>query len=56
MIENLTLDYDEHGIWLVVETFEGDHRVVEQMGHVSWITIAAHIQGYLPALEVTKRK
>ena len=46
-IDNITLDYDELGIWLVHETFEGDHRVVKQMGHIPWQTIAVWIRKYL---------
>jgi hypothetical protein len=51
--ENITLDYDGDGIWLVEETFDGDHRVVKQgrvvkqMGHISWATIAVYIREYL---------
>jgi hypothetical protein len=46
-LENITLDYDGDGIWLVEETFDGDHRVVKQMGHISWATIAVYIREYL---------
>jgi hypothetical protein len=46
-LENITLDYDGDGIWLVEETFDGDHRVVKQMGHISWATVAVYIREYL---------
>jgi hypothetical protein len=46
-LEDITLDYDSDGIWLVEEVFEGDHRVVKQMGHISWRTIAVYIREYL---------
>ena len=45
--ENITLDYDGDGIWLVEETFEGDQLVVKEMGHISWAIIAAYIREYL---------
>jgi hypothetical protein len=45
--ENITLDYDGDGIWLVEETFDGDDCVVKQMGHISWATIAVYIREYL---------
>ena len=46
-IDDITLDYDEDGIWLVEETFDGDHRVVKQMGHIPWVTIAVYLKEYL---------
>ena len=46
-IDNITLEFDELGIWLVHETFEGDDRVVKQMGHIPWHTIAVWIREYL---------
>jgi hypothetical protein len=45
--ENITLDYDADGIWLIEETFDGDHRVVKKMGHIPWVTIAVYIREYL---------
>ena len=46
--ENITLDYDGDGIWLVEETFDGDHHyIVKQMGHISWATVAVYIREYL---------
>jgi len=46
-INNITLDFDGDGIWLVNETFEGDRIVVKQMGHIRWSIIAIYLKGYL---------
>jgi len=41
--DNITLDTDELGIWLVDETDEGP----QQMGHISWVQIAKGVKGVL---------
>jgi len=41
---NITLDVDELGIWLVDETVGGN---LQQMGHVSWMQIAKGVQNAL---------
>ena len=40
---NITLDFDEVGIWLIEETDEGPL----QMGHVPWYVIAIYLKDYL---------
>jgi len=40
MIDNITLDTDELGIWLVCETPEGP----QQMGHISWKEITRGVE------------
>ena len=37
---NITLDTDELGIWLIEETPDGP----QQMGHISWKTVAQGVQ------------
>ena len=44
---NITLDIDENGIWLIDNTDQGDM----QMGHVSWRQIAIHVQKELAELK-----
>lgn len=39
-MDNITLDTDEIGIWLIAETTHGP----QQMGHVSWSEITERIQ------------
>lgn len=39
-MDNITLDTDEIGIWLIAETEHGP----QQMGHVSWSEITERIQ------------
>lgn len=39
-MDNITLDTDEIGIWLICETPNGP----QQMGHVSWSEITERIQ------------
>lgn len=39
-MDNITLDTDEIGIWLICETPHGP----QQMGHVSWSEITERIQ------------
>lgn len=41
---NITLDVDEDGIWLVVE--DGNAKVVSQLGHVSWHQIYIYLKKY----------
>jgi len=41
---NITLDTDEMGIWLVDETEGGNSQ---QMGHISWMQIAKGVQNAL---------
>lgn len=43
----ITLDIDEDGIWLIDNTDQGDM----QMGHVSWRQIAIHVQKELAELK-----
>jgi hypothetical protein len=43
---DITLDIDEDGIWLIDNTDEGDM----QMGHVSWRQVAIHVQKELAEL------
>jgi hypothetical protein len=38
--DNITLDTDELGIWLVYETNEGP----QQMGHISWQEVTRGVQ------------
>jgi hypothetical protein len=40
MDNNITLDTDELGIWLVYETNEG----TQQMGHISWQEVTRGVQ------------
>jgi len=40
MCDNITLDTDELGIWLIYETAQGP----EQMGHISWKEITRGVQ------------
>ena len=40
---NITLDFDEDGIWLIEETNQGPL----QMGHVPWHVIAKYLKDYL---------
>lgn len=40
MVDNITLDTDELGIWLINETPEGP----QQMGHISWKEITRGVQ------------
>ena len=40
MINSITLDTDELGIWLIDETPEGP----QQMGHISWREITRGVQ------------
>jgi hypothetical protein len=44
---DITLDIDEEGIWLIDNTDEGDM----QMGHVSWRQVAIHVQKELTELK-----
>jgi hypothetical protein len=44
---DITLDIDEEGIWLIDNTDEG----VFQMGHVSWRQVAIHVQKELTELK-----
>jgi len=46
---NITLDIDEDGIWLIDETHEG--YWARQMGHVSWRQVAIHVQKELNKLK-----
>jgi hypothetical protein len=39
-VENVTLETDELGIWLVEEL---DNGLVNQMGHIPWSTIASYL-------------
>jgi hypothetical protein len=41
---NVTLDADEDGIWLVVE--DNDAKVVSQLGHISWRQIYIYLKKY----------
>lgn len=43
MLENITLDFDEEGIWLIELNSQGAY----QLGHVSWHIIAKYIKEYL---------
>lgn len=40
-MDNLTLQTDELGIWLVEEL---DNGLVKQMGHISWMEVTRGIQ------------
>jgi hypothetical protein len=40
MTDNITLDTDEIGIWLICETTHGP----QQMGHISWKEITRGVQ------------
>ena len=40
-MENVTLQTDELGIWLVEEL---DNGLVKQMGHISWKEVARGVQ------------
>lgn len=44
---DITLDIDEEGIWLIDNTDEGDM----QMGHVSWRQVAIYVQKELTELK-----
>jgi hypothetical protein len=44
---DITLDIDEDGIWLIDNTDQGDM----QMGHVSWQQVAIHVQKELEKLK-----
>ena len=39
-MDNITLDTDELGIWLINETAQGP----EQMGHISWKELTRGVQ------------
>jgi hypothetical protein len=44
---DITLDIDDDGIWLIDNTDQGDM----QMGHVSWRQVAIHVQKELAELK-----
>jgi len=46
---DITLDIDEDGIWLIDSTDQGDW--IMQMGHVSWRQVAIHVQKELNKLK-----
>jgi hypothetical protein len=50
-IENITLDVDEEGIWLVHD----DDEVVYQLGHISWRQIYLSLKQYEEQNESTNR-
>lgn len=41
-MDNVTLDFDEDGIWLINETIAGPL----QMGHIPWHVIATYLKEY----------
>ena len=51
----ITLDVDEHGIWLIEEAPHGEKIVTtKQLGHVSWKQVAIYVQK--PLAELTGGK
>lgn len=46
---NITLDVDEVGIWLVEENHKGDE--VCQLGHISWHQVYIYLKKYEQDLE-----